>query len=77
MDYFGILKALIILFSLHICLYEFMFQNGKFQEETPGRFKFRCCENNIETFHYFKMTLPLFQVVQKSLPIPLLLCHIQ
>ena len=25
-DYFGILKALIILFLLHICLYEFMFQ---------------------------------------------------
>ena len=25
-DYFRILKALIILFLLHICLYEFMFQ---------------------------------------------------
>ena len=31
--------------------------------------KFRCCENNIETIRYFKITLPLFQVLQKSLPI--------
>ena len=50
-------------------------QNGKAQEETAG--KFRCCENNIETVRYFKMTLPLFEVLQKSLPIPLSLCHIQ
>ena len=52
-------------------------QNGKVQEETPDRFKFRCCENNIETLRYFKMSLPLFQVLQKSLSIPLSLCDIQ
>ena len=52
-------------------------QNGNAQEETAGRLKFRCCENNIETVCYFKMTLPLFEVLQKSLPIPLSLCHIQ
>ena len=26
---------------------------------------------------YFKMTLPLLQALEKSLPIPLSLCHIQ
>ena len=52
-------------------------QNGKAQEETAGKLKFRCCENNIETVRYFKMTLSLFEVLQKSLPIPLSLCHIQ
>ena len=31
--------------------------------------KFRCCENNIESLRFFKITLPLFQVLQKSLPI--------
>ena len=46
-------------------------QNEKVQEETHDRFKFRGCENNIETLRYFKMTLPLFEVLQKSLPIPL------
>ena len=28
-------------------------------EEMAGRFKFRCCENKIETLPYFKMTLSL------------------
>ena len=45
--------------------------------ETPGRFKFRCYKKNIETLSNFKMTLPIFQVLQKSLPIPLSHCHIQ
>ena len=49
----------------------------KKKKKTPGRFKFRCCEDNIETLRYFKLTLPLFQVLQKSLPIPLSHCHIQ
>ena len=80
-DYFRILKAFIILFLLHICLYEFMFQNqnGIVQEETHGRFKFNIqiqFENNIDTPSYFKMTLFL-KVLQKSLPIPVSLCHIQ
>ena len=45
---------------------------------TPDRFKFRCCEDYIETtLRYFKMTLRLFQVLQKSLSIPLSLRHIQ
>ena len=35
-------------------------ENGKVQEETPDRFKFRCYEKNIETLRYVKMTLPLF-----------------
>ena len=55
-------------------------QNWKGQEETQVDiyiFQFRCCENNIEALPYFKMTLPFFQVLQKSPPIPLSLCHIQ
>ena len=46
-------------------------------EEMAGRFKFRCCENKIETLPYFKMTLSLVQILQKSLPIPLSFCHIK
>ena len=34
MDYFGILKALIILFSLHICMNYVPNKNRKAQEET-------------------------------------------
>ena len=46
-------------------------QNWKGQEETQVDiyiFQFRCCENNIEALPYFKMTLPFFQVLQKSPP---------
>ena len=42
-----------------------------------NKFQFSCCENNIEPLRYFKMTLPIFQFLQKSLHIPLSLCHIQ
>ena len=60
-----------------IYLYE-LYSKSKW--ESPGRdttrFEFRCFENNIESLRYFKMTLPLFQVLQKSLLIPLSLCHI-
>ena len=68
-DYSRILKALIILFLLYI-LYESL-------ERNTSRFQFRCCENSVKTLRYFKMTLPLFQVLQISLPIPLSLCHIK
>ena len=33
--------------------------------------------NITDTLQHFKMTLPLFQVLRESLPIPLSFCHIQ
>ena len=47
-------------------------QYGKVQEKTPGSFKLRCCENNIETLRYFKMTSLFFKFFKNLYPF---LCH--
>ena len=78
-DCFRILKALIILF-----LFIFFFlmnyvpnHNGKVLEETLADFDLDAVKTTWSGLHYFKMILPLLQVLQKSLPIPLSPCHIQ
>ena len=49
-DYFRILKALIILFLLNICLYE-LWSKSKWESlgRYAGWFQFRFCESKIET----------------------------
>ena len=52
-------------------------QNGKVLEETLAGSNSDPLKTTLRRLRYFKMTLPLFQVLQKSLPIPLQLCHVQ
>ena len=49
----------------------------KFLEETLAGFNSDDVKATLRGLRYFKMTLPLLQVLQKSLPIPLSLCHTQ
>ena len=74
-DYFRILKALMILFLLYIYRNYVPNQNEKVQEETLADSNSEALKT--ETLRYFKRNLPLFQVFQKSLPTPLSLCHIE
>ena len=50
---------------------------SSFEEETLARSNSDALKTTLRRLSYFKMTLPLLQVLQKSLPIPLSLCHIQ
>ena len=84
-DYFRILKALIILFLLfELCLLSLLFsylnyvpnQNDKVLKETLAGFNSDAVKSTLRHLH-FKMTFPLFQALQKSLPISLSLCHKQ
>ena len=84
-DYFRILKALIILFLLfELCLLSLLFsylnyvpnQNDKVLKERLAGFNSDAVKSALRHLP-FKMTLPLFQVLQKSLPISLSLCHKQ
>ena len=52
-------------------------QNWKVREETPVGFISVTVKTTLRRLRYFKMTLPLLQVIQKSLPIPLSFCHTQ
>ena len=52
-------------------------QNGKILEETLAVFNSDAVKTTLRSLRYFKMTLPLLQVIKKALPIPLSLCHIQ
>ena len=53
-------------------------QNGKVLEETLAGSNSDAVKITLrQRLRYFKMTFPLLQVLQKSLPIPLSLCHIQ
>ena len=52
-------------------------QNGKVLEETLAVFNSDAVKTKLRSLRYFKMTLPPLQVIKKSLPIPLSLCHIQ
>ena len=78
-DYFRTLKAFTILFLLIVCMSYVAIQNrnvlGKKIPTSPN-------SDDIKTslrkhLRYFKMTIPLLQVLQKSLPIPMSLSHIQ
>ena len=52
-----------------------MFQNGKVLEETLAGFNSDAVKTPLRRLSYFKMTLPLLQVLQKFLPIPVTLSH--
>ena len=52
-------------------------QNGKVLEENLAGFNSDAVKTTLRGLRYFKMILPLLQVHQKSLPIPLSLCHLQ
>ena len=75
LDYFRILKAFIILFLLFICMNYVLNQNGKVLGETLAGFNLDHVKTKLRRLRCFKMTLPLLQVLQKSLPIPLSLCY--
>ena len=77
-DYFRILKALIILFLLFLCVNYVPNQNVKVLEEMLAGSSSDAVKTILRRcLRYFKMTLLLFQFLQKSLPIPLSLCHTQ
>ena len=75
-DYFRILKTIIILLLVYICTNNVPNQNGKAQEETLADSNSDAVKTTMRLC-YFKMTLPLFKVLQKFLSIPLSLCHMQ
>ena len=76
-DYFKILKTIIILFLLYICSTNNVpNQNVKVQEETLLDSNSDAVKTTLQLC-YFKMTLPLFKVLQKFLPIPLSIYHMQ
>ena len=52
-------------------------QNGKVLEETQAGFLSDDVKATLRRLHCFKVTFPLLQVLQKSLPIPLSLCYTQ
>ena len=74
-DHFRILIALINLLLLFICMNYVPNQNRKFLEETLAGSNSDDMKTILRRLRYFKMTLPLLQVLQKSLPISLSLCH--
>ena len=75
LDYFRILKALLILFLLFVCMNYVPNQNGKVLEETLAGFNSRDVDRTLRCLRCFKMTLQLLQVFQKSRPIPLSLFY--
>ena len=77
LDYFRILKALIILFLLFVCMNYVPNQNGKVLEETLAGFNSDDVKKTLRRLRYFTMTLFLLQVLQKSQLIPLSLCYTQ
>ena len=74
LDYFRILKALIILFLLFVCMNYIPNQNEKVIEETLAGFNSDDVETTLRRLRSFKMTVPLLQFLRKSHPIPLSLC---
>ena len=50
-------------------------QNGKVLKETLAGSNSDAVKTTLKHLSYFKMTLPLLQVLQKSLPVPLSPCH--
>ena len=76
-NYFRILKALTILFLLFVCMNYVPNQNVKVLEEILACFNSDHVKTTLKRLRYFKMALPLLQVLQKSRPIPLLLSYTQ
>ena len=76
-DYFRILKALINLSLLFVCMSYVFNQNGKVQEEILTEPNSVVMKATCRRLRYFKMTLPLLPVLQKSLLIPLSFWYIQ
>ena len=74
-DHFRILIALINLLLLFICMNYVPNQNRKVLEETLAGSNSNDMKTILRRLRYFKMTLPLLQVLLKSLPISLSLCH--
>ena len=68
LDYFRILKALIISFLLFVCLIYVPNQNGKILEETLAGFNLDDVKTTLRHLRFFKMTVPLLQALQKSHP---------
>ena len=64
LDYFRILKALIILFLLFVCMIYVPNQNGK----TLAGFNLDDLKTTLRHLRFLKMTVPLLQVLQKSHP---------
>ena len=77
LDYFRILNALVILFLLFVCMNYVPNQNGEVLEETLVGFNSDDVKTPLKGLRCFKMTLPVLQVLQKSLLIPLSLCYTQ
>ena len=77
LDYFKILKALIILFLLFACMNYVPNENEKVLEETLAGFNSDHVKTTLRRLHCFKITLPLLQVLKKSCPIPLSLIYTQ
>ena len=71
LDYFRILKTLIILFLLFVCMNYVPNENGKVLEETLAGFNSDDVKTTLRRLRFFKMTLPFLQVLQKSRLIPL------
>ena len=63
LDYFRILKALIILFLLFVCMNHVPNQNGNVLEELLPGFNSGDRETTLRRLPCFKMTLPIFQVL--------------
>ena len=76
-DSFRILIALMILYLLFVRMNYVRSQNGKTLEETLAGFNSDDVKTTLKRLLYFKMIIPFFQILQKSLPVPLLLCHTQ
>ena len=49
----------------------------KVLQEMLAGFNSDAVKTTLKHLCYFKMTFPLLQVIQKSLPIPMSLCHTQ
>ena len=63
LDYFRILKALIILFLLFVCMNFVPNQNGKVLEEMLAGFNSDHVKTTLKRLRCFKMTLLLLQVL--------------
>ena len=77
LNYFRILKALIIFFLLFVCYDYVLNQSRKVLEETLGGVNSDDVKTTLRRQHCFNMTFPLLQVLQKSHLISLSPCYTQ
>ena len=71
------MKALMIFFFLFVYMNYLLNQYGKVLEETLASLNLDDVETILRRLRHFKMTLFPLQVLQKSLPIPVFVCHTQ